>query len=79
MPVALFSLAKLQGEAGETEVLPLGLYLVLETETPDSVRTACEPFFVSVPMTKVSDDANGGLIRTYKRLLADYRKRPTTG
>lgn len=43
------------------EVLPLGLYLVLETETPDSVRTACEPFFVSVPMTKVSDDANGGL------------------
>ena len=41
--------------------LPLGLYLVLETETPDSVRTACEPFFVSVPMTKVSDDTNGGL------------------
>ena len=41
--------------------LPLGLYLVLETETPDSVKTACEPFFVSVPMTKVSDDANGGL------------------
>lgn len=43
------------------EELPLGLYLVLETETPDSVRTACEPFFVSVPMTKVSDDTNGGL------------------
>lgn len=52
---------KVQGEDGGTEVLPLGLYLVLETETPDSVRTACEPFFVSVPMTKVSDDANGGL------------------
>ena len=43
------------------EKLPLGLYLVLETETPDSVKTACKPFFVSVPMTKVSDDANGGL------------------
>ena len=43
------------------EKLPLGLYLVLETETPDSVKTACEPFFVSVPMTKVSTDANGGL------------------
>lgn len=43
------------------EELPLGLYLVLETETPDSVRTACEPFFVSVPMTKVSADTNGGL------------------
>lgn len=52
---------KVPGEGGETEVLPLGLYLVLETETPDSVRTACEPFFVSVPMTKVSDDANDGL------------------
>ncbi|WP_294821023.1 SpaH/EbpB family LPXTG-anchored major pilin [uncultured Gemmiger sp.] len=52
---------KVPGEGGETEVLPLGLYLVLETETPDSVRTACEPFFVSVPMTKVSDDTNGGL------------------
>lgn len=43
------------------EELPLGLYLVLETKTPDSVKTACEPFFVSVPMTKVSTDANGGL------------------
>lgn len=43
------------------EELPLGLYLVLETETPDSVKTACEPFFVSVPMTKVSADTNGGL------------------
>ena len=52
---------KVSGEGGETEVLPLGLYLVLETETPDSVRTACEPFFVSVPMTKVSTDTNGGL------------------
>lgn len=52
---------KVPGEDGKTEVLPLGLYLVLETKTPDSVKTACEPFFVSVPMTKVSDDANGGL------------------
>lgn len=43
------------------EELPLGLYLVLETETPDSVRTACEPFFVSIPMTKVSGDTKGGL------------------
>ena len=50
------------GEDGQKkEVLPLGLYLVLETETPDSVKTACEPFFVSVPMTKVSTDTNGAL------------------
>ena len=52
---------KVPGEDGKTEVLPLGLYLVLETETPDSVKTACEPFFVSVPMTKVSTDTNGAL------------------
>ena len=45
----------------DEEALPLGLYLVLETETPDSVKTACEPFFVSVPMTKVSTDTTGGL------------------
>lgn len=43
------------------EKLSLGLYLVLETKTPDSVRTACVPFFVSVPMTKVSTDTNGAL------------------
>ena len=43
------------------EKLPLGLYLVLETKTPDSVKTACVPFFVSVPMTKVSTDTNGAL------------------
>lgn len=52
---------KVPGKDGQPEVLHLGLYLVLETKTPDSVKTACEPFFVSVPMTKVSTDANGGL------------------
>ena len=55
--------SKKTGTSGvvEFEKLALGLYLVLETETPDSVKTACEPFFVSVPMTKVSADTNGGL------------------
>lgn len=52
---------KVTGKDEQVEVLPLGLYLVLETETPDSVKTACEPFFVSVPMTKVSTDTTGGL------------------
>lgn len=61
------TLTKVDSETTDTsgvvkfEELPLGLYLVLETETPDSVRTACEPFFVSVPMTKVSGDTKGGL------------------
>lgn len=60
-PDGVVQFGKVPGKDGKTEVLPLGLYLVLETETPDSVRTACEPFFVSVPMTKVSDDTNGAL------------------
>ena len=39
---------------GETEKnLPLGLYLVMETKSPDQVTTPCEPFLVSVPMTRV--------------------------
>lgn len=33
--------------------LPLGLYLVMETKSPDQVTTPCEPFLVSVPMTRV--------------------------
>lgn len=31
--------------------IPLGLYLVIETKTPDQVTTPCQPFLVSVPMT----------------------------
>lgn len=39
---------------GATEKhLPLGLYLVMETKSPDQVTTPCEPFLVSVPMTRV--------------------------
>lgn len=60
-PTGVVQFGKVLGKDGETEVLPLGLYLVLETKTPDSVKTACVPFFVSIPMTKVSDDANGAL------------------
>ena len=41
--------------------LPLGLYLVIESKAPDSVTTACEPFFVSVPMTKVKDSKTNAL------------------
>lgn len=39
------------GTAGSN--LPLGLYLVMETNSPDQVTTPCEPFLVSVPMTRV--------------------------
>ena len=40
------------GKATVTEAgIPLGLYLVIETKTPDQVTTPCQPFLVSVPMT----------------------------
>lgn len=45
----------------EFKDLQLGLYLVIESKAPDSVTTACEPFFVSVPMTKVKDSKTNAL------------------
>lgn len=33
--------------------LELGLYLVVETDKPDAVKQAAEPFLVSIPMTSV--------------------------
>lgn len=35
--------------------LPLGLYVVVETDTPDKVTSPVKPFLVSVPMTKASN------------------------
>ena len=40
-------------KAASNQNLPLGLYLVMETKSPDQVTTPCEPFLVSVPMTRV--------------------------
>lgn len=42
------------GIASFTE-LPLGLYVVVETGTPDKVTSPVKPFLVSVPMTKASN------------------------
>ena len=38
----------------KTENLPLGLYLVAETEVPEMVVSTTDPFLVSVPMTSVN-------------------------
>ena len=35
--------------------LKVGLYVVIETDKPDSVTAATEPFFVSIPMTSPVD------------------------
>lgn len=37
------------------EDLNVGMYLVIETTTPDSVVKPVEPFLVSIPMTRVQD------------------------
>lgn len=44
---------------GHTAVdeLPLGLYLIVETEVPEDVTCTLDPFFVSLPMTNVDGDA----------------------
>ena len=39
--------------------LPLGLYLVVETQSPASVTTRCKPFLVSVPMTRIGTTKQG--------------------
>lgn len=43
-------------EKGETKFsgLPLGIYVVIETTKPDSVKTPVVPFLVSIPMTTSS-------------------------
>lgn len=50
----------LTNENGKTNVrnLPVGLYLLVETKVPEMVTSTTNPFFVSLPMTTVSGDAN---------------------
>lgn len=38
--------------------LPVGLYLLVETKVPEMVTSTVNPFFVSLPMTTYSGDAN---------------------
>lgn len=46
-------IAEFKGE--NNNGLPLGLYVVIETKTPDKVTTPAEPFLVSLPMTKADN------------------------
>lgn len=53
------------GKATDTEAgIPLGLYLVIETKTPDQVTTPCQPFLVSVPMTVKENDKTSSYVPT---------------
>ena len=62
-----FGKATIKGENGTdtTEAgIPLGLYLVIETKTPDQVTTPCQPFLVSVPMTVKENDKDSSYVPT---------------
>ena len=41
------------------DTLPLGLYLIVETEVPEEVTVTVAPWFVSLPFTNVSDSEQG--------------------
>lgn len=51
-------IATLKNDENSTD-LPLGLYLVVETQSPASVTTRCKPFLVSVPMTRIGTTKPG--------------------
>lgn len=62
-----FGKATVKGADGNdtTEAgIPLGLYLVIETKTPDQVTTPCEPFLVSVPMTVKENGEDSSYVPT---------------
>ena len=56
--------------------LPLGLYLVVETQSPASVTTRCKPFLVSVPMTRIGATKPGEEwlydVHVYPKNKTDY-------
>ena len=52
------------GSEAKNVSLPLGLYLVIETKTPDQVTTPCQPFLVSVPMTVKENDKDSSYVPT---------------
>lgn len=77
-----------KGEDGKTERktdangfvkfadLSVGMYLVIETTTPDSVVKPVDPFLVSIPMTRVQDgeQATGGQLKEWLYDVVVYPK-----
>lgn len=56
--------------------LSVGMYLVIETTTPDSVVKPVDPFLVSIPMTRVQDgeQATGGQLKEWLYDVVVYPK-----
>lgn len=68
-------IATLKNDENSTD-LPLGLYLVVETQSPASVTTRCKPFLVSVPMTRIGATKPGEEwlydVHVYPKNKTDY-------
>lgn len=63
------------GKATFTE-LPVGMYLVIETKTPQAVTMPVEPFLVSIPMTRIGDKTTGADNQNQKEWLYDVTVYP---
>ena len=56
--------------------LPVGMYLVIETKTPQAVTMPVEPFLVSIPMTRIGDKTTGADNQNQKEWLYDVTVYP---
>lgn len=56
--------------------LPVGMYLVIETKTPQAVTMPVEPFLVSIPMTRIGDMTTGADNQNQKEWLYDVTVYP---
>lgn len=58
--------------------LDLGLYLVVETSSPDKVTSPAAPFLVSVPMTRIADTTTTNKLTDWIYDVHVYPKNSTT-
>ena len=56
--------------------LDVGMYLVIETKTPQAVTVPAEPFLVSIPMTRIGDETSGTGNQNQKEWLYDVTVYP---
>ena len=56
--------------------LPVGMYLVIETKTPQAVTMPVEPFLVSIPMTRIGDKTTSTDNQNQKEWLYDVTVYP---
>ena len=75
---AAYGVQKLTGADGKVSFtgLPVGMYLVIETKTPQAVTVPVEPFLVSIPMTRIGDETSGTGNQNQKEWLYDVTVYP---